>query len=105
MTNPHAEAEQIVNEVHYAACLEKHGVPEHLREGLIRYLVRHIPTGHFLTAVLSNDLTEAVSRGDEVSIDGLPAIVRFLRNDVPWLAWGSQTIVKAWLTWMREQGS
>jgi len=95
--NPHATAEQIVNESHYLERMAKHGVPEQLREGLMRYLVHRIPTGSFLLAVLTNDLSEAVARGDEASLAGLVNIVRFLVNDVTYMAWGSPVVVRAWL--------
>ncbi|MBB6228318.1 flagellar motor switch protein FliG [Polymorphobacter multimanifer] len=40
-------------------------IPERLRGGLVRYIVKGIPTGHFLQAVISNDLREACARADE----------------------------------------
>ena len=95
--NPHAAAENIVNEVAYSERLQRAGVPEQLHEGLVRYLVHHIPPGHFLTAVLENDLAGAVARGDETCLAGLPAIVRFLYNHAPGMAWGGPLTVRAWL--------
>lgn len=95
--NPHADAERIVNEAHYLERMERHGVPEHLREGLMLYLVHHIQPGHFLVAVLQNDLEGAFGRGDENSIAGLPAIMRFLVNDAPGVSYGGPTSVRCWL--------
>jgi hypothetical protein len=95
--NPHAEAERIVNEAHYLDRLAKYNVPVHLREGLVRYLVHRIPPGHFLRAVLENDLAGAVSRGDEPSLAGLLRLVRFLHNEVTFMAHGSALIVREWL--------
>lgn len=77
--------------------LEKAGVPGHLHGGLVRYLVYRLAPGHFLTAVLANDLREAISRADTDSEAGLGHLVRFLYNDAPALAWGSPAKVEAWL--------
>ena len=72
-------------------------VPEHLRDGLLRYVRYHQPPGHFLRAVLSNDLKEAFGRADEQSRAGMFAIVRWLYNDAPSICWGSPQLVKDWL--------
>lgn len=50
----------------------------------IRWYVDHgRPTGGFLRAVLANDLMEAIRRGDESSLENLPAICRYIYNDIP----------------------
>jgi hypothetical protein len=66
-------------------------------EGLRRYIDHHIPTGHFLEAVLSNDLKEAVGRADEGNMRVLPELVSFLYNEAPGACWGSPQRVKEWL--------
>ena len=45
---------------------EFHGmrVPEHMWGGMLRYVFEYCPTGEFLQAVISNDLTESVGRAD-----------------------------------------
>jgi hypothetical protein len=73
-------------------------VPEHLRDGLAMYLNEHLPTGHFLTAVLSNDLAEAFGRADLESRAGLFDLVSYLHNFAPRPAWGSKRQVELWLT-------
>lgn len=73
------------------------GVPDHLIDGLTNYLLYGLRPGHFLEAVLSNDLIEALKRGDEQSIAGLPALGRFLYHDMPANAWGSPDAVIAWM--------
>jgi len=80
------------------------GVPEHLQDGLNLYLHDHLHVGHFLTAVLSNDLTEAVARGDDRSLAGLQAVVRYLYNYAPREAWGSKERVNAWLDNTKSEG-
>jgi hypothetical protein len=72
-------------------------VPEHLHEGLIEYLAARRPVGHFLTAVLSNDLTEAALRADLFVRPYIADVVRFLVNYAPASCWGSKQAVAAWL--------
>ena len=74
------------------------GVPEHLVSGLALYLVARLPPGHFLTAVLSNDLREAIGHGDAASIAGLKPLVVYLFNRVRGDAWGSAQKVTDWLS-------
>jgi hypothetical protein len=73
-----------------------HLVPSHLREGIVRYAIDGGHVGHFLTAVVSNDLHEAVSRGDDPSLAGLKGLMQFLYNYAPAPCWGSPAKVAAW---------
>lgn len=72
-------------------------IPEHLADGLRLYLEQGIPPGHFLEAVLSNDLKEACSRGDVDSLAGLVDLVCWLYNHAPSGAWGSRERVESWI--------
>lgn len=80
-------------------------VPAHVMPGLHRYINHHTPVGHFLTAVLSNDLKKAVGRADDENIHNLPAIVAFLYNEAPGSCWGSPEKVKEWLSKPGEEVS
>lgn len=71
-------------------------VPFHLQDGLIHHCLHGRMTGSFLTAVMENDLLEAVCRGDQESIAGLKDIVQFLYNYSPPGCWGSPAKVKEW---------
>jgi hypothetical protein len=73
------------------------GVPEHLRDGLLRYLEHGIAPGHFLLAVLTNDLMEAVGRADPESAAGLVSLCSYLYNETPGLCHGSPEKVAAWI--------
>jgi hypothetical protein len=68
-----------------------------IRESLVAYAVEGRPTGDFLRAVLSNDLSDAVARADELNAVALPQIVAFVRNELPRACWGSPTAVERWL--------
>ena len=65
------------------------GVPEHMIEGLVQYVMVGRPVGHFLRAVLSNDLKEACNRADEKNKTQLHAYIFFLFNYTPIGCWGS----------------
>ena len=87
----------------YDAKLATSDVPEHLRDGLALYLAEGYQPGHFLTAALENNLTQAVSHGDDSSLAGLPAIVRWLYNHAPSTAWGSPARVDTWISERRAE--
>lgn len=82
-----------------AAKLEQniHRVPDHCRQGLLDYLRYGIPPGHFLQAVLSNDLREACARADETNQRALYDYVFVLYNYAPSDAWGSPERVTDWI--------
>lgn len=82
---------------HLVDRLVSSGVPFHLHEGLIEYLVARRPVGHLLTAILSNDLTEACVRADPQVRPHLVDVVLFLVNYAPANAWGSDKAVTSWL--------
>ena len=72
-------------------------LPLATQEGLQNYVEHHYPVGHFLTAVLSNDLREAVNRADNDNLVALTEIVKWLFWNVPSVCWGSPENVRAWL--------
>lgn len=71
-------------------------VPEHLREGLRRYVDERCRPGGFLVAALSNDLTSAVMRADTASLVGLHGLMLFLWDYAPGPCWGTPAKVDAW---------
>jgi len=72
-------------------------VPAGLIDGLVQYCAARRPMGGFLTAVVKNDLKEAVGRADPVNLLALHEIVVFLFNHAPGQCWGSPELVEAWL--------
>ena len=75
-------------------------VTDYCRDGLRLYIERGIPPGHFLTAVICNDLAEAVGRADLTNQKNLHNYVKFLYNYAPTGCWRSKENYKAWI----EQG-
>lgn len=72
-------------------------IPDYMMDGLDNYINHKIPPGHFLTAVLCNDLWEAVSRADDENVKNLPAYIGYLYNEAPSGCWGSFEKFEAWL--------
>jgi len=72
-------------------------IPSYTFQSLKAYIEKHQPTGHFLAAILSNDLLGAVERADSINIRNLPAYVFYLYNEAPTICWGSKEKVERWL--------
>jgi hypothetical protein len=72
-------------------------IPEHMMAGLLRYIEHGVYPGDFLTAVLENDLKEAVGRADDANLQCLPAYVGYLYNEAPGLCWGTPERVRNWV--------
>ena len=72
-------------------------VPKHMHPAIDRYLNEHIKPADFLSAVICNDLTEAVQRADAVNIQQLPAFVTYFYHYAPPGSWGSKEAFDKWL--------
>lgn len=76
--------------------LEDTKIPRYMHHTLAYYIAEGKPTGHFLTAVLTNDLKEACNRADDDNKDRLYDYVFFLYNNAPSACWGSPENVAEW---------
>ena len=72
------------------------GMNDDLMQHLIDWVDLGRPMGHFLTALVENDLAEAVSRADEHSLRVLPALVGWLYNEAPSECWGGKEKARLW---------
>ena len=68
-----------------------------------RFALLHERKGHFLMAVLSNDLRVAVARADPDNRKRLAQIVCYCHNEIPSCCWGSKEKVEAWLAMPTEK--
>lgn len=87
-----------------AVLMVSYGIPEHCRDGLAGYLTgdyKHV--GHFLTALLSNDLKETFARADDENQLAIQNYIGFLYSKAPSVAWGSPERVRGWLARDMEQ--
>jgi len=69
-------------------------VPEHLRDGLNRYVWWGIPVGGFLRAILGNDLRKSIVTADSESLAAIRDIVIFIHNALPSNCHGSPEAVR-----------
>jgi hypothetical protein len=71
-------------------------LPEYMREGMQQWIERGFATGHFLCAVLRNDLRGAIERADEENVRRLKDYVVYLYNYAPTGCWGSPARFDDW---------
>lgn len=84
-----------------AAILQDYGqIRQNIVEGINRFVCHHQKVGHFLTAVLSNDMREAFARADDDNRKTMFQIVSYCHNEIPGNCWGTPEKVKRWI----EQG-
>lgn len=87
-----------MNEANLITTLEECRVPSKLHGGLVRYVARGIRPGSFLSAVLANNLAQAVVRADdETTLDDMRALVRWLHNEAETDCHGSPEKMAAWI--------
>lgn len=72
-------------------------IPSYMMEGLTDYVKRGVPPGGFLTAVICNDLKEAVGRADEDNFHNIQAYVGYFYNVAPAECWGSAERMNKWI--------
>jgi len=72
-------------------------LPEHMQESARGYVEDGRPPGSFLKAVLTNDLTGAFGRADDINQQCMFRWATWLYNECPGNAWGTQEAVDAWV--------
>jgi len=78
-------------------------IPTYMLHALNRYIEHGEPPGDFLTAVITNNLLEAVSRADDHNQVNLPAYIAYLYNEAPQGSWGSPERMQAWIEYKQTQ--
>ena len=74
-------------------------IPPRLVNALMRYAEQGVPLGGFLTAVVSDNLREAVGRADQNNLDALASIVSYVYMELPGACNGSNKIYRAWINY------
>ena len=77
--------------------------PQNIIESLNRYVIKRVPPGGFLRAVLENNLMEAFGRADFQNKAELSAICNYVYNELPMNCWGSRERVNKWLENKEEE--
>lgn len=72
-------------------------IPPILRQSIDDYRDHGLRPDQFLCAVLAGDLFGAMARADEPSMLALPAIVTWIRSELPDAAMGSYASVDGWI--------
>lgn len=67
------------------------------------YIGLGVPLGGFLTAVVENNLSEAVGQADSQNAPLLRDYVMYLYNECPSMCWGSREKVKLWYLQFEEE--
>jgi len=73
------------------------GLPEVGAWSMAEYIVRGTVPGGFISAVMANNLVDAVGRADGTNIDLLKYYTKAVYNEVPTAATGSYDKVHAWI--------
>ena len=71
-------------------------IPGYMMDDLEAYIETGRGVGHFLTAVLENNLMKALDHADIHNRANLPAYGGYLYNKAPGGCYGSPELVKAW---------
>jgi len=71
-------------------------IPYHMHGAIERYVLKGIPPGSFLEALLSNNFMEAVGRADSDNLHALVGWAKFFYNHMPASSYGSPQNVTSW---------
>lgn len=77
--------------------IDYRSIPEHMQDGMRLYLEKGIPPGHFMTALLSNDLMGAMGRADDINRHRIFDLCAFLYNQAPIGSYGSPEKFDDWI--------
>ena len=72
-------------------------LPDHMQDGVIRYIQHGVPPGSFLTAVFSNDLKGAVARADYINLRRIVDYAQYMMWHMPSVCQGSPEKVAEWI--------
>lgn len=80
-------------------------IPPSILASIQRYVNEGVSPGHFVRAVLENNLYQAVTRADDESQAALCTIVAYVVNETPSAAWGSPHAVREWIVSWPERAA
>jgi hypothetical protein len=81
----------------FAEAYRKMDLPEHCHAGFADYVIKGVPPGGFLFALLTNDLRRTFERADGENIKRILDYLKFLYSDCPAQCWGSEEAVEKWI--------
>jgi hypothetical protein len=71
-------------------------LPKRMEEAVIQWVIWHREPGHFLSAVLCNNLQDAINRADDENQKCLRGWVQLFYNYAPGRCWGSPALFREW---------
>lgn len=77
-------------------------VPAAIKDSLRRYIRDGIKPGTFLTAVLTNNLYDAILRADPTSLENMKEILLYVFEHCPMESFGSEEKLNKWVEKRRE---
>lgn len=72
-------------------------IPDYTLEAINAYVLTGRYVGDFLTAVICNNLSEAVARADDQNLANIRHIVGYFYNKCPGHCWGSKEKMNEWI--------
>lgn len=78
--------------------MHDYNIPPLVKTAIDNYVENRWEPGSFTTAVLENNLKEAIGRADVHSMAALKDIVMYCYWEIPGQCWGSPEKVDAWLS-------
>lgn len=73
-------------------------IPDYTLEAIFNHVGHRQQVGHFVTALLCNNLKETFNRADSENVVAIRGLVTLLHCHIPAIAWGSESYVEQWLT-------
>lgn len=81
----------------YAEFYNEAKIPSITMTGLVNFVHKGVMPGSFLCAALENKLKQTYGNAsDESNLVAIPAIVQYLYNSCPGIAWGDAKAVREW---------
>lgn len=72
-------------------------IPQRMQDAMTRYVLEGVQPGDFLTAVITNNLRDAVNRADAINLPLLKTYVRWFYNVAPGNCHGSVKHMQEWI--------
>lgn len=72
-------------------------IPERTLQTIKEYIEHGYEPGHFVRAILENDLKMAFASADAHNTHAMKSIVMYCYNMIPERCWGSREIVDNWI--------
>jgi hypothetical protein len=82
--------------------MSEHRLPAYMHGAIIRYYEKGIKPGHFLTAVINNDLKKACRHADDINRHCLFSYVMWFYNEAPGGSWGHPNATSEWCKQFRH---